>query len=1428
MKRIFLVVVLLSFAVRPVEAAPDPLLQDEALLRAAGVGTDGPGLLAFFRSRAAVDVEPTRLAALLKSLADEQVPVREQAAGELVAIGPPAVPALRLLASDHDHPAAPLAQRCLKAIGPDSPALTAAAARLLVDRRPAGAAAALLAFLPFAEDESSGEEARQALLTLAYHGGKPDPAVLAGLKDDLAVRRAAAAEALCHAGPAEPRADLLALLNDPSPSVRLRSAIALVDAREARALTVLIDVLPDLGKEQARKAETVLLELAGELAPKVDLGATPETRKLAHKAWSAWWQTTESNLLEELRKRTLTPARREQVLALIVRLGDEDFGVRQQATDDLKALGILVLPLLRTATLDADLEVSKRALAIMEDIGRDKNAPLPTTLPRLVALRKPEGAAEALLNYVPYAENETLAGEIQTALNVVTWANGQVNPFVVKSLEDKVPARRAAAAEALLSGPGAADHVAAVRKLLREPDAEVRLQVALALARSRDKEAIPVLIALVGELPSDHSSLAEIYLRDVGGERLADLPVGDEARTRRRDAYAVWWKEVADRTSLPDRGSLSRGVRFLGYTLYVQNQNGMITEVDRDGRQRWQITGLQGPMDAQALPNNRVLVAEFNLRRVAELDVKTGKPIWQKQFNTFPSSARRLANGNTLIVTQNQILELDVNGRETVLVTRPLNDILSAARVRDGQFVMISNQGQVFRLDATGKELKNFRLQAVTNYGNDILPDGSVIVPVQFQNKVVAYDPEGKVLWESSPVLQPTSAFRLPNGNTLVNSQQFPKGLAVELDKMGKQIPGSDKAVMPPGIRAVGGGEAGTHTPPPTPPRHGEGSRKGGLGSLSVPGRGRGRGSCLAADSLGSERISPRSGSRCFARKGRLPMRRCGLPALSAFLTLALMVCAADPEPDPDEQALKDAGVASDQAALLGFVRRRTVTVEDEKRARKLVRELGDDDFEVRQAATTQLAALGVKARPYLMEALTNADVEVTRRSQDLLGRLLASNDLSQGPAALAAAARRLGRLHADGAAEALLAWLVRPDDEGLAEEIRQALPALALREGKPEPVFVAALADPNPSCRSAAGVALAGVAEERPAVRKLLKDADPLVRLRVALALTRARDREAVPVLIALLNEPRLRPQEVSEVEDLLYRLAEDKSPLSRPGTDAEARLRVRKGWENWWKEQGAQIDLARLEGVPRTLGYTLVVLLDQGKVMEMDADNRPRWVIGDLQFPLDAQRLPGDRLLTAEHDASRVTERNIKGEILWERKADAPLVAQRLPNGNTVIATREQVVEVDRTGKETVLWSAGNGEQLMRAQKLRTGDLALIVQAINFGTSRYLRIDSDGKRVASFEVEVSTSGGRIDVLSNGHVLIPEMVNNRIVEFTGEGRPVWQATIERPIAAVRLANGHTLVTSMNPLIGAVELDRSGKQVWHYTEETRVTRAYRR
>ncbi len=88
-------------------------------------------------------------------------------------------------------------------------------------------------------------------------------------------------------------------------------------------------------------------------------------------------------------------------------------------------------------------------------------------------------------------------------------------------------------------------------------------------------------------------------------------------------------------------------------------------------------------------------------------------------------------------------------------------------------------------------------------------------------------------------------------------------------------------------------------------------------------------------------------------------------------------------------------------------------------------------------------------------------------------------------------------------------------------------------------------------------------------------------------------------------------------------------------------------------------------------------------------------------------------------------------------------------------------------------------------------------------------------------------TSGGRLEVLSNGNVLIPEMERNRVVEYGKQGQVVWEGQALEPIAAVRLANGSTLVTSYTEG-QAVEIDRQNKRVWEYKNVYRVTRAFRR
>src|SRR5262249_19013229 len=150
---------------------------------------------------------------------------------------------------------------------------------------------------------------------------------------------------------------------------------------------------------------------------------------------------------------------------------------------------------------------------------------------------------------------------------------------------------------------------------------------------------------------------------------------------------------------------------------------------------------------------------------------------------------------------------------------------------------------------------------------------------------------------------------------------------------------------------------------------------------------------------------------------------------------------------------------------------------------------------------------------------------------------------------------------------------------------------------------------------------------------------------------------------------------------------------------------------------ENGDKTSLAKLDAQRPYLGYTLIVLLDQGRVLELNAQNHARFQIDNLELPLDAQMLPGERVLVAEHNGNRVTERNRKGEILWKTEVSGPIMAQRLANGNTFIATRTELIEVNREGKavrEPLVRQ--NGEQFMKAIKLRNGDIACMTSMGHF----------------------------------------------------------------------------------------------------------------
>jgi hypothetical protein len=168
------------------------------------------------------------------------------------------------------------------------------------------------------------------------------------------------------------------------------------------------------------------------------------------------------------------------------------------------------------------------------------------------------------------------------------------------------------------------------------------------------------------------------------------------------------------------------------------------------------------------------------------------------------------------------------------------------------------------------------------------------------------------------------------------------------------------------------------------------------------------------------------------------------------------------------EKLLREAGVETDGAALLGHLRR---YLPDAERAAKIaghIEKLGDDSFDAREKATAALKHLGRPALPWLRKALRHDDLEVVQRASQVIAAVGGDG----ADPVTGAVVRLLGTRKPKGAAEVLLAYLTDAAGPAEAAEVRAALAAVAVRDGKADPVLLKAL-DEKGSRRDHAAAAL-------------------------------------------------------------------------------------------------------------------------------------------------------------------------------------------------------------------------------------------------------------------------------------------------------------------------------------------------------------------
>ncbi|HYT93770.1 MAG TPA: HEAT repeat domain-containing protein, partial [Gemmataceae bacterium] len=669
---------LTCWLVEPRSAAQPPTDPDETLLRNAGLPIDGPGLLDFFRKRSLKVADRQILEDLVGKLDSTAFKVREAAVKELIVRGRLALPFLKKAVKTGSLEMVRRATDCIKKIeggpGPEQPA---AAARLLVLRQPKEAVEVLLDYIPFADEEWLADEILNALGILAQRQGKMDY-LLATLKDPQPERRGVAAYVLAQRGSLAQREAVRRLLLDADAGVRVRAASGLIGKHALQNVTV------------NATADEATLRNAG-----IGTGA--------------------NGLLEFFQKRTLDEKAQEHLKQLIAQLGSRSWSAREKATKELIARGVPAVPFLKAAVEDSDLEMVRRATVCLEKIKLGPGPGLPVAAARLLVRAAgssdipPARAIQTLLTYVPFADDETVEDEVLTALSVLSVRDTKVDPLFVSALHDALPPRRGAAAF-VLGRSGTQEQCQAVQRLLGDPVLRVRLRAAQGLVAARDKTAVPALIDLLGKAPETWVWRVEELLNRIAADKAPQPAMDDKSgdlRKRTVTAWNDWWRGHGSQVDLT-RVLLNEQrlglITIVEYDSNFGNRQGQVSEVGRDGKERWTVKNLMGAMDAQVLPNNRILVAENNVGRVSERDLTTGNILWQHSVPN-PVTCQRLPNGNTFIAYYNGFRELSPT-REVVFThaLTPNFFIFSAKKLRSGQIVCMTSQGILIEIDPATKQ----------------------------------------------------------------------------------------------------------------------------------------------------------------------------------------------------------------------------------------------------------------------------------------------------------------------------------------------------------------------------------------------------------------------------------------------------------------------------------------------------------------------------------------------------------------------------------------------------------------------------------------------------------------------------------------------------------------------------------------------------
>lgn len=467
---------------------------------------------------------------------------------------------------------------------------------------------------------------------------------------------------------------------------------------------------------------------------------------------------------------------KQQLEALIARLGDESFTEREFAMAKLRQRSAIAMEPLKAASAHADPEIRWRVKKLLENAAVDADAIL-FALCKTIEARQHKGLTAPLLVTLPLAAKDHVRFAARRAL-AATATPGDA-ALLQQSLKNADPYVRAAALGALanLVGKEAVDDALT---LAADPDDRVRMAAARLLAQHGHRDSLGLLIALLDAKEIEIRSEAGRTLKAITGQDFGFVPFDDaDARTAAREKWKSW--HAADGQSAKLLLPLKEIPVELGRILLCSYSSSKVYEFDADARDatkpRWEIQMGMQPWAVQGLPDGRRLVAYYGGRKIVEFgpENNASKPVWESELLPGgPMGMHRLENGNTVVACTDAhvVVELDPQGKiakKWPLEGRPVD----VERLENGNTLVVLQNGQkVVEIDGEGKTVWSTKVAMINPFSAQRLENGNTLIAVLSQQKVIEVNRDGdREEWSLGGRMNPYHAERLSNGNTLVVDQ---------------------------------------------------------------------------------------------------------------------------------------------------------------------------------------------------------------------------------------------------------------------------------------------------------------------------------------------------------------------------------------------------------------------------------------------------------------------------------------------------------------------------------------------------------------------------------------------------------------------------------------------------------------------------------